>query len=1084
MSATPRREVPPAASASTTRPPTSTTATHRGDSHPRAAAAAAAAAAQEQQQPNANASASALQRLGLGLVRPATAATLGGGAAPKMPRWGDANAADADRIVRLLATPRAQPPPPPLSLPLPRSSRSSSSSQQPTPHPTTPPPQGITNNLSPEQQAVVRAPVDGNDLTVRASAGAGKTAELTARMLRLVSEEGVDPRHVLAITFTKRATAEMSARITRALGPDRAALVTVTTFHKFALQALRELGVGRSDLFGFLQASQEISVLSDGEHAALVEHAVLRWACGVTAPPTRQEIVAVLMLGNAVVGERGVDDPFFSSGEDEAAVSSSLSGGGGSAGAGVGGPARGPGAANRGHPVFDTRKRPPLWSGEPPRPMVRRSVVSAASKLLAEAAGSTATDEHALVRGGFPPGFCEVWRHFRASLAVMASVGMEDLVPALFRLLQRDAHASVHLASRHRFVFVDEAQDCSVAELGVLGELAHSRPVGARCQTVLVGDTDQAIYAFRTRRQTQGWASASPDVFNTYARLCALRHGTTHLALTRNYRSRVTIWRAAKRLIAQNHQQVVDEGSAVGGVRSAGAGGATAEDGDDGNDNDAGADPEDVISVVPCPTAAVEAERVVRAVELVRANPIFKGHSIAVLARTSRALRECEKELRRARMPVTRGAEARAAAHSTSAAVGGTTNRRNEHDPYRDERIETVLRLLRAAAAGAGTMDDETFQDVCRRPRRTGLSRGALTDLVAWRSPTESLEAAATRALRENPAWLRSSRARALGELLHDVRALREMLAVGAATPSLTLGAALVEAARQVAAVEGLLQGEDERRHDFFLELVAIDLHAFACDVLASGAAGAQDQTSAVLRAFLRRVQAQAPVASPRDAVFVGTIHAAKGLEFDHVMLVRFNEGVVPLAAPTSGGASMSSGGVSQREAVFFLSMPDGVPVGRVGPGSAASSSSVAHGAADAPETDDGAAALAEAARKHVQEERRVAFVGITRARESLRLFFTQADAGRASDAAPSRFLVEMGLGARSTLGGVSEVGGADGRTGAVEAAASTTTTGLSMPSLTFTSQGATVAATDASSSSSSSSNNPLLLVWDDDEDD
>ena len=51
-----------------------------------------------------------------------------------------------------------------------------------------------------------------NDVVLEASAGTGKTRVLVDRYVRLI-EAGVEPRHILAITFTRKAAAEMRERV-------------------------------------------------------------------------------------------------------------------------------------------------------------------------------------------------------------------------------------------------------------------------------------------------------------------------------------------------------------------------------------------------------------------------------------------------------------------------------------------------------------------------------------------------------------------------------------------------------------------------------------------------------------------------------------------------------------------------------------------------------------------------------------------------------------------------------------------------------------------------------------------------------
>jgi DNA helicase-2/ATP-dependent DNA helicase PcrA len=89
-----------------------------------------------------------------------------------------------------------------------------------------------------EEQRQAVSTVNG-PLLIVAGPGSGKTRTLTHRIAALVGEHGVAPEACLAITFTRRAAAEMAERL-KALVPDAATRIPVHTFHSLGLAILRE----------------------------------------------------------------------------------------------------------------------------------------------------------------------------------------------------------------------------------------------------------------------------------------------------------------------------------------------------------------------------------------------------------------------------------------------------------------------------------------------------------------------------------------------------------------------------------------------------------------------------------------------------------------------------------------------------------------------------------------------------------------------------------------------------------------------------------------------------------------------------
>lgn len=76
---------------------------------------------------------------------------------------------------------------------------------------------GGASKLQPLTEGQAAAVVPAQNIWLSASAGTGKTQVLTARVIRLLLEEGVKPENLLCITFTKTGAAEMAERINRLL---------------------------------------------------------------------------------------------------------------------------------------------------------------------------------------------------------------------------------------------------------------------------------------------------------------------------------------------------------------------------------------------------------------------------------------------------------------------------------------------------------------------------------------------------------------------------------------------------------------------------------------------------------------------------------------------------------------------------------------------------------------------------------------------------------------------------------------------------------------------------------------------------
>ena len=134
------------------------------------------------------------------------------------------------------------------------------------------------SRLTEEQRRAVERR-DGS-LMVRAGAGTGKTTVLVERFVLAVAEDGVPVEHILAITFTEKAAAEMKARVRRRfleLGRPADARAAegawISTIHAFCARLLRThaLSAGIDPRFRVLDQLESERLALDAFDAALEE---------------------------------------------------------------------------------------------------------------------------------------------------------------------------------------------------------------------------------------------------------------------------------------------------------------------------------------------------------------------------------------------------------------------------------------------------------------------------------------------------------------------------------------------------------------------------------------------------------------------------------------------------------------------------------------------------------------------------------------------------------------------------------------------------------------------------------------------
>jgi ATP-dependent exoDNAse (exonuclease V) beta subunit len=135
----------------------------------------------------------------------------------------------------------------------------------------------VAFDLNEQQLAAVEA---GGEVFVSAGAGTGKTAVLVERVVRAVTERGLDVDSVLVITYTRRAAGELRMRIRAALAErgrnDLARELDgawISTIHGFCARLLRAypLAAGLDPRFRELDEAQAAVLRSEAFRDALAE---------------------------------------------------------------------------------------------------------------------------------------------------------------------------------------------------------------------------------------------------------------------------------------------------------------------------------------------------------------------------------------------------------------------------------------------------------------------------------------------------------------------------------------------------------------------------------------------------------------------------------------------------------------------------------------------------------------------------------------------------------------------------------------------------------------------------------------------
>jgi DNA helicase-2/ATP-dependent DNA helicase PcrA len=141
-------------------------------------------------------------------------------------------------------------------------------------------------------------------------------------------------------------------------------------------------------------------------------------------------------------------------------------------------------------------------------------------------------------RGADASLLAELYEAYEAELRGAGAIDFDDMLLGAVGLLEREAALRSGLASRFRWILVDEFQDTNLAQARLVSLLGGKRP-----NLTAVGDEDQSIYRWRGAEieNILGFERTYPDA--------------AVVTLGRNYRSCEPILRAAAAVIANNQRR-------------------------------------------------------------------------------------------------------------------------------------------------------------------------------------------------------------------------------------------------------------------------------------------------------------------------------------------------------------------------------------------------------------------------------------------------------------------------------------------------------------------------------------------------
>lgn len=424
-----------------------------------------------------------------------------------------------------------------------------------------------------------------------------------------------------------------------------------------------------------------------------------------------------------------------------------------------------------------------------------------------------------------------VMRLYQERLSAYQAVDFDDLIGLPLALLRRDDEARAKWQQRFQHVLVDEYQDTNAVQYELLKAL-----VGERALFTAVGDDDQSIY---------GWRGATIE---NLKRLPQDFPQLTVIPLEQNYRSTGHILRAANAVIAQNPKLFEKK--------------LWSEFGDG-----------EPVRVLECDGEEHEADRAVARIQALRGQGgSTKFADFAILYRANHQARVFEQKLRAAQLP-----------YKVS---GG----QSYFDRAEIKDLCAWLRLL------VNQDDDPAFLRAVTTPKR-GIGHQTLATLGEFASKwkVSLFEALFSPTL---PTVMKGKAVEQLQAFGREVNELEHK--ARHTTGSEDAKALLLGWLKDIGYEQHLHDGEDseklaQARWSNVLDFVDWIGKRCGGEITQEGGTFESERQSVLQVAqTISVIISLAERGDEQDVITLSTLHAAKGLEWPHVVLAGVNEGLLP----------------------------------------------------------------------------------------------------------------------------------------------------------------------------------------------